>query len=270
MRKVISACLPALCLVCLPLSAQVLQIDFGPTVATGTDQTNSPYHTANGSFTDTVWNQVQTADIAAGSLVWSDGTTATGVSANLGATTTAVSTTIGLTSQPSTSGALGGTTSAGIYAGTSVGTDGIFTGGGGNTRAVGVQIGGLSAGTYDIYIAARNTSLSANLTQNLYVGKSATAANYDFSTYSSQTLTYASASASTSAWQSGINYSVFSITLSSGEFLNIATIGVSERGVLNSIQIVTAIPEPSTYALFAGIALFALCFGRRLRASRAR
>jgi len=76
------------CAFAVPLSAsaQVLMLDFGPTAATGTDRTNSPYHTANGAFTDTTWNTLGTADVASG-IVWSDNTAATGISINLGATT---------------------------------------------------------------------------------------------------------------------------------------------------------------------------------------
>lgn len=246
------------------LQAQVLQLDFGPTVVTGTSQTNSPYHTANGTFTDTIWNQVQAVDIAANGLVWSDGTTATGISVNIGATT-APGTALSLANTPSRNDAMGISTNTGIYAGTSVGTDGLFTGNGGNTRAVGVQIAGLSTGTYSVYITARNTSLGAQ-TQIVYADKASSAGNFNFGTYANQTLTYANSSAFTSSWVAGENYTVFTISITSGEVLNLASLGVSERGVLNSVQIVSSVPEPSSYALLAGAGgLFITAIHRKRR-----
>ena len=37
-------------------------LDFGPTPVSGDSLTNSPYHVENGSFSGTVWNQVQKDD----------------------------------------------------------------------------------------------------------------------------------------------------------------------------------------------------------------
>src|SRR5690606_7385855 len=108
-----------------PVRADIIMLDFGSTTV-GTNSTlNSPYHTVNGSFTNTAWNKVQASDIAAGSLVWSDGTTATGVSLNLGGSSDA--TTLNLASTP-TSSPLGGAVNTGVYTNTSVGRDGIFVG----------------------------------------------------------------------------------------------------------------------------------------------
>jgi hypothetical protein len=255
------------------LQASVLMLDFGPTAAiddAGADNSllNSPYHTVNTSFTDTTWNQVQTADIAAGSLMWSDGTTASGVSLNIGGNSGAGVTTIDLAKTGLTSDALGGSNASGIYAGTSVGTDAIFLGTSG-ARAVGFQITGLAAGTYDIYITARNTNTSSAQTQGLYVGTAASGSgNFDFSGYSNKTLTYASNATATSGWSEDANYVHFSVSISSGEVLNLASYAPA-RGFLNSVQIVSAIPEPSTYASFAGIGALALCIGSRIRVSRA-
>ncbi|MFA6959211.1 MAG: hypothetical protein WC205_00490 [Opitutaceae bacterium] len=50
----------------------------------------------------------------------------------------------------------------GVYAGTSASRDDIFTGvNSGTIRAVDLQISGLAAGTYDIYITGRNTNTTA-------------------------------------------------------------------------------------------------------------
>lgn len=233
-------------------NAQVLMFDFGPTTVSGTDQTNSPYHTVNGSFTDTTWNKIQTADSS--SLEWSDSGTATGVSINLGATTAFDSTTIGLNNQPSGTNALGNSTNTGVYAGTSVGKDGIYTGSSGNTRYVGFQIGGLSAGTYDVYVTSRNTNTGSTYNQHLYLGASSAAGDFDAVTLSlSGVLTYADGSTAISSWVEGANYLKFTVTLGAAQYLNFGVVGTGGelRGFLNSVQIVT-VPEPSSVVLLLG------------------
>src|SRR5688572_5456741 len=96
----------------VPASAALL-LDFGPTTPEGASLTNSRYHVATGA-TDSTWNVVGITDVA--SLFNSDGTAATGLSLNLGAS--AVSTTlIDLANQPDSSLALGTSTNTGVYAG---------------------------------------------------------------------------------------------------------------------------------------------------------
>ncbi|HEY0944177.1 MAG TPA: PEP-CTERM sorting domain-containing protein [Opitutaceae bacterium] len=260
--------------------AQVLMLDFGPTSPTGASTTNSPYHTAAGSsFTDGTWNVVGTADVTSG-LLFSNNTAATGVSVNLGKSTT---TTIALDSQPATSSALGSPTNTGVYSGTSVGTDGIFSGSNTSNNSIGLQIGGLAAGTYDIYVTARNTNTGSDATgnsQTVYLGSSSTSGNFDFGSYGSNasTLTYptkSSATLYTASWVEGENYVKLSVTLSAGEFLNLAVDGTAlgsggdTRGFLNSVQIVSTgaspIPEPSTYAALAGAVVLGLVVLRRRR-----
>jgi hypothetical protein len=232
-------------------------LDFGPTAAiddAGTDNSlvNSPYHTADTSFTDSTWNTIGTADVASG-LVWSDNTAATGLSLNIGGNDSAGVTIVNVDKTGLTNSALGGFTSTGVYAATSVGKDGILLGSSG-LRAVGFQLGGLATGTYDVYITARNTSISGAYVQNLFIGKSSAAGSFNFSTYDTAQLSYDNASDSTASWSAGDNYVKLSISITSGEFINIASYGGTGegRGFLNSVQIVSAIPEPSTYALFAG------------------
>ncbi len=239
------------------VSAQVLMLDFGPTAATGASLTNSAYHTAHGSFSsNTTWNTIQTADVNSG-LFWSGGTAATGVSVNLGATTDAGITLIGLANVPSGNSALGTAITGGVYANSSVGKDGIFTGASGNSRSVGLQIGGLAAGTYDIYVTGRNTNISAAHVQNFYAGASASG-DFDYAGYSTKGLSFGNlATSQTASWSEDANYVKLTVTLTSGEFLNIASIGGTgeARGFLNAIQIVntSAVPEPGTFALLAGL-----------------
>lgn len=252
------ACALAFSAVC---SAQVLMLDFGPAASTGTDRLNSPYHTAAPSFTNTTWNTIGISDVTSG-LLWSDGTAATGVSLDLGATTSDASRTISLSSAPSNgTGLTGSARNSGIYAGTAPGRDGIFNGGSSsNIRAVGLQVGGLSPGTYDIYITGRNTNTASGHTQNFYAGKSAVGGNFDFSNtavFANTTVTYfADPTEQNNAWSENslANYARFTVTLSDGEFLQLAAFGGAGdgRGFLNSIQIV-AVPEPSSSVVIAGL-----------------
>lgn len=238
-------------------SAQVLMLDFGPTTSTGTDRLVSPYHTATPSFTQTTWNTIGTGDLLTGA-VWSDGTSATGVSINLGGNTSP-GTVVGLATVPSGSTLTGTTITSGVYAGTSPGRDGIFTGTTGQDRAIGVQVGGLSAGTYDIYITGRNTNTSAATVQNFFIGTSASAGDFDFAAFSTKSLSFGNTVTSATAnWTENANYVKFSVTLTSGQFLDIAARGGTgeTRGFLNAIQIVNTaspVPEPSAFAFLAGL-----------------
>lgn len=264
----------------LSTSAQVLMLDFGPTVADGGSLTSSPYHSVTPGFTDPTWNTIGVNDVAASGLLWSNATptTATGVSLSIGATSEATSRTINLATNPSNSSALGNTVNTGLYSGTSVITDGIFNGSTGNTRAVGVQIGGLTAGTYDVYISGRNTNTSATQTQNFYAGSGPASGTFTFATadsttaangYQTASITYANGTAGSTVWAPGSNYVKLTVTLTGSDVLNIAALGGTgeSRGFLNMIQVVP-IPESSTFAALAGAGSLLFAFTRRQRALR--
>ena len=244
--------------------AAVLMLDFGPTTASGANLVNSPYHASDLSFTGSNWNKIQTTDVGSG-LSYADGTAATGVSLDLGSAG-ASSSTISLTTAPSNSGALGSLSNTGVYAGTSVGTDGIWNGSSASgQRYVGFQLGGLSAGTYDVYVASRNTSASVAYGQTVYLGASSSAGNFDATTLSlSQSVSYTGASDDISAWADNGNYLKFTITLGASQYLNLGVTGTGGelRGFLNSVQIV-AVPEPGALTLL-GLA-GAVCVLRRRR-----
>lgn len=63
--------------------------------------------------------------------------------------------TVDLATQPTRVSNLASVYNAGIYSGTSVGRDAIFLS---NSWAIGGQVTGLAAGTYDIDVTSRNTN----------------------------------------------------------------------------------------------------------------
>jgi hypothetical protein len=246
--------------ICSDAGAAVLMLDFGGTTVAGTDRTNSPYHAVNGSFTDTSWNsQGQGNDP---SHVWSDGTTATGVSlttlkGNAGSTA--------LTSAGWSSSVNATAVNTGIYAGTSVARDGhMMTSNFSEHRPIGIQLSGLAPGEYDVYITGRNTNYTAaEYTVNHYVAAGATAGSFDFGAYATGSNTFAaSATDKVDSWQftpgnaSASNYVKLTVTLTQANpYLNIGTIGSGTNGVFNSVQVV-AVPEPASLGLLvlAGLA----------------
>ncbi len=246
--------------------ASVLMFDFGPTTVTGASQTNSPLHTAVPSFTGSTWNKVELADINSG-LLYADGSAATGIALNLGSVTSG--TTINLASQPSTSNALGTGTGSGIYASPSVGRDGIFTGTTGQNTRTGLQITGLAAGQYNIYVTSRNTNTGAgsNEVYTILAGAGAVG-NFDSATLAQfGSNTFTAPNTLTTQWAQNQNYVLLTVTLSAGQTLNIASHAVVNgnpaRGFLNSVQVAYVIPEPASLAL---LGLGSLCLIARRRA----
>lgn len=241
------------------VQAQVLMFDFGPTTPTGANLTNSPGHSAGAiSNALTTWNVMGTLDVSSG-LLYGDNTAATGISLSTGYETTNTSNIINFALNPGFSVALGGAVNTGVYAGDSVGTDAIFQSSVAPI-AVGVQIGGLAAGSYQVYISGRNTNVATYL-QNFYATSSSAGTTFDFNSLTSVPVANTGV-----AWSQGTTYALFTITLGAGEVLNIATEGTGTagagRGFLNSLEIV-AVPEPSTTVLMVGGALVLLVMIRR-------
>lgn len=244
------------------VQAAAFMLDFGPT-SVGTATTLSPYHAVNPSFTDTVWNSsLGTADVSSG-LLYSDNSPATGVTINLG---TGSGTTSILTTAPGSSSALGTGINTGIYGGsTSVARDAIFN----SFTSISMQISGLAAGTYDIYYVGRNTNrgLTDNYTQSIFAGSSASAGNFNWSGYNTSMITYGGANTNTSSWVLGQNYAKATVTLGTGNMLNLgfSGTGIETRGFVNALQVV-AVPEPSVSLLLAaGLFVYILAARRRSR-----
>ena len=283
------ACTAALSLT-LPLGAQVLMLDFGGTTVSGTDLTNSPYHSVNTDFTDGTWNKQAISNDS--TLVWSDGTTATGVSYNALKNGTSGGTVIVKGGWLTGNGVTGSTVNTDIYAGTSVGMDGhLFSTTLTDNRAVGIQVFGLEFGTYDIYVSGRNTnydataynmnffaSASGEVTATATSGTGSAGTKLDVSSgFVTETNSFADATDKTASWSfvsgdaAASNYAKLTVSLTAeNPYLNLIAMGDfgsdMAQGVFNSVQIVSVIPEPSSYALLGGTAgLFAAVGLRRRR-----
>lgn len=257
-----------------PTFAQSMLFDFGSTAATSSAaRLNSPGHAAGDvSASETTWNQVQTADISSG-LKFSDGTAATGVGIDLGTETTSTSNIIGFLTQPNSS--LQGTNpsyATGIYdPSDSPARDFIYNSANNEPWAIGLKLTGLEAGVYRIYINGANVHGASAGTMNFYASTLASGATtYDFS--GATTLAATNLSSGASSWTAGVNYVVFSVTLTAGQDLAIAASGEGTssggRGFLNSLELVRVgnIPEPGAFAVLAGAcALLAAGCRRRNR-----
>jgi hypothetical protein len=226
-------------------------LDFGPTPVAGDSLTNSPYHAENGSFSGTIWNQVQKDDLAPSELRWADGALARTVSLNIGATTKPDVTLIDLNIKPSGSHSLSGASNRGVYEGATVGGDAIYNGvKHGHARAIGVQIGGLTPGGYTVYVIARNTNGTEAQSQHVHVGTETAAGDFDFTKagYTRRSLRYRHGADAIDRWTENVNYAKFTVSVEAGGVLNIAVQGGEEqerRGFLNCVQIVPHSPEGS-------------------------
>lgn len=255
--------------------AQTLMLNFRATGGpTGANLTNSPLHTSEPSFTDTTWNNVSNSDVTSG-LLYADGSSATGVAFDLGLADLDVSSTVILSSNPGKVSNLGNNTNTGVYAGDSVAKGGIFAGNTTDRLEIGLQVTGLAAGTYEVFVTGRNTNgqNSSELPYTYYASAGTEGADFDFSGYDSSSVTFISDD-NTSSWVDGGNYGKFTITLAAGEALNIvsngdggkgdagSSFGSANRGFLNSVQI-SMIPEPQTWALILGLASLGVLALRR-------
>ncbi|MDP0495874.1 MAG: hypothetical protein Q7Q73_06660 [Verrucomicrobiota bacterium JB024] len=247
-------------------AANVLMLDFGPITVTGTDQSNSPYHTVDSEYTGTSWNKVQTADVTSG-VFWGDGSAADGVTLNLGRSSTLNQAVLTFAGAP-VSIEMGTDTNTGVFSGTSVGRDGISY-----DVVVGIAIGGLGAGTYDIYVTGANTNRAPTFGATIGFWGMSTA-----STASIDTTPYVDSPDGTStnsvvgSWIEGSNYVKLTVTLSEADpYLVIFATGVTEnenRGFLNSIQVVS-VPEPAETGAALGVIVLGLAvLARRVRRFR--
>ena len=253
--------------------AESLLLDFGPTAVAAPYLTLSPGHNAGTiSGSETSWNQISTS-AQNSSLLWGNGSAASGLTLNLGQEATAgnnsidFSTAISRVDLAGTGGSVAGQKSllgAGSVYGddtssTAVGRDGFFGGGSaGAGAAVGLRLDGLAAGDYFLYVMARNVNSDGTLIpMNIYATAAASSGTFDFSALTPHAQANTGFALTTyndeyNSFQNGENFVGLTISVQEGQSLFLAVDGASvgdTRGFLNSFEIVQA-PEPSVAALF--------------------
>ncbi|MFH1496406.1 MAG: hypothetical protein ABII82_01150 [Verrucomicrobiota bacterium] len=212
------------------------------------------------------------ADVASG-LKYGDNSAATDVAIDLGVETGDATNIIGFSNNPTSS--LQGNNAAynaGIYVSDAPARDFIFVTGT-NPIAIGARVSGLSEGVYNVYISGANTNAAAAGTMNFFAASVGTGAStFDF--ISAGTASATNNPAGGAAWSAGVNYVLFSISITATQDLVIAASGTGAssggRGFLNSLEVVrvgdlTGIPEPGAFAAIAGFFALGACCLRRGR-----
>lgn len=262
-----------------------LMFDMGPT-STIAAPANSPAHSTGAvPLTETTWNTVFNSNIPSGSVLNSDGTTATGVSVTVGAGSGTAGTIDFTTASPYATNLTGTSgTSLGSDYGTGTGTspanptaatDGVFksgAGGGSLTASAGVRIDGLAAGTYTVYGVLRNTNTSSTTSnESLYTAAAPSATTFAFGALIPANVANSEGSGN-NTWIAGDQYATSTVTVAAGQSLYVIAnggVGSAEtRGMMNSIQIVT--PEPGTGSLVLVVGALACIRRRRRRRSSSR
>jgi len=268
-----------------------LMLDFGAAAVADPYLTRSPGHTLGAiPAGQTSWNTISSATPPS-SLLYSDGTTASGVILGLGQESEGGNNTIDFSTSIGNIGLAGnGGGTAGqknllgvgsIYgddnttANTAAGRDGFFGGGTatgtGATAgaAIGMSLSGLAAGSYQVYVMARNTNSNIiSNPKNIYSSVGAASGTFDFSLLTAMNQSnvgYASTVENPySTFLNGENFVSFTFNITEGQTFYLAVDGASgidNRGFLNMVQIV-AVPEPAS-SLLGAAAGFLVVFRRR-------
>jgi hypothetical protein len=230
-----------------PVYAASLMLDFGPTAVQPTEAQRSPGHSVGAiPGNEVTWNTV-TGDTS--TLLYSDGSAATGVSIDLGRSSAVGpdgNDIIDFSDNGFSVSALGGSFSTGIYTPSSPVRDGIFGGAGGtNNLAVGVRVDGLPAGTYTIYLHGRNTSTANAASIRSYAMTGASAPTYAFTAGDTTASVLNSAPAVTQGFIENDNFAVMTVNVAAGQSLFLASEGTTAaetRGFFNAIQLVSGVP----------------------------
>ncbi len=262
-----------------PMRAASVLLDFGPTTVSSDSLTNSPGHATGAvSSSETTWNKVTGADIGSG-LFYGNGSSATGVSLNLGLETTIGNNILDFATTNDFKD-LTGTRAAqlGPDYGNAAGTnapaakDGLFRNGtsnGSQSAAIGLRIDGLAVGSYTIYLVGRNTNATTAAGTVFYASVGATANTFSFSSLTGAVLSNAFTE-SNDTWIAGNQYNTRTVTITeAGQSMYIAVEGysVDYRGFMNSVEIVP-VPEPAVGMLMAGSAGALVIAGTRRRGER--
>ncbi len=248
-------------------------LNFGTMVS---NDTNSPVH-AIGGVTGTSWNLITSADVGSG--IVDDAGGATGVAVNLGKESGAATKVLDWSATGYSTSALGSQQNDGIYAGNA--KSGTFVNNGSNSNiSIGVRISGLAAGTYDLYMNARNTNSVYHEGFNVWFTTVANGSgNTDYNALTALTLATPGTPGellnqnpnSPTTWVSGVSYLKHTFTINAGDdlvvidegfddpswdFINSTNGNSSNRGFINTIGI-TAVPEPASMSILGlgGLAL---------------
>ncbi len=249
-----------LCLAPSAMADASLLLDFGPTANGNPD--DSPSYVIGG-LTDNDWNILGTADVSSG-LRFADTSAATGVALNLGIGSDFSS--VDFNTNPANSNALGAAVGGLIFKyennsnKTPAAKDAIYDA----TNVVAAQITGLSAGTYDIYVTARNTNIPSDASQ-FAVDTGIAASSFDFS--SATIAGMSNADPAPNSWIAAENYNVIRTTLTSGDALFVAingAVGNDTRAFMNSIAVVS-VPESSEVSLWMAASMLLIVFGLNFR-----
>lgn len=246
--------------------------------------TLSPGH-ATGAIPsgESTWNNLDST-AAPSSLLYSDGSTATGVTLVIGSESASLANTIDYSTAATINvTAVDGTDSAtpgniglmsspnSIYgngttsSNTAPARAGWLGNAGGSNDGLGLRIDGLAAGEYAIFMLGRNTNSSATRATDFFAAAGSLAGTFDYSALTAATAANSavpnSNPAGYDAFIAGENYVSIHVTLADGESLFLASDGNPDgtelRGFMNMVQIVQ-VPEPSTslLSLLAGTLLF--------------
>ncbi|MDR1190174.1 MAG: PEP-CTERM sorting domain-containing protein [Verrucomicrobiales bacterium] len=256
------------------LPAQTIMLDFGPTDTAASKLNVAPYvDTVSGTNT---WVKLLTTDNASVDTVTVN---ETGITLNIGLGTASTINFYG--EKTIRSNALGSSysTQSTLFATATPGIDGIFavdTNPNG-PNALGLQISGLEAGSYEIYIVGFNTNSGNNELREKFYFNTTTAWNpnedIEYSSWESESVAYlrSTLTPATATWEEEADYAKFSFNIGSNEIVSLVAIGTGTadnspeyRGFFNAIQIVQQIPEPSTWFLLS-VGLGTLVLIRRRR-----
>jgi len=247
------------CSLCTAASAQVLMMNFGSTAVPGGQATDSPYHTEMPSFVGGDWNEAGNGDLA--SLTFADGTSATGISMEIGSSSNGP--VVDFSVNPASSNTLAGGSLNQWYYDTTTMSSTTWNGGDAfNNLYVGIRIDGLAAGEYEVFLWGNNGNLGADNPMAAYVGSAPSAGTFNFSSISPEQIAN---TATADSWTDTVTYSSQTVVLGAGDSLYVAMDGVNptqNRGFLSGVQVAT-IPEPSAYAAMLGLVGLLFCLRRR-------
>ncbi len=217
----------------LPLRADSLLLDFGPVLTEEADSRLSPAHMIE-EIDYSIWN---TLEGDSSNLVFANGDAAPSVSIDVGLSVAGISS-IDF-SREAISGELGVDINTGVYARSSPIKDGIY-GELGDGAVVGLQIRGLPAGAYKVFIHGRNTNSTHDTPMRFFLKVAPPSEIVSFSNDDIYALVDNSVPANKHDFVEGDNFAVLSAVVREGQSLFLAAegTGIETRGFFNIVEII--------------------------------